>query len=143
MTMIFVNLPVKELKRSVDFWTALGYSFNPQFTDENATCLIIDDGHIFAMLLVEDYFKTFTPRDIADTATSAEVLIALSADTRDAVDTLADAALANGGGRAAEPQDFGYMYGRSFLDPDGHQWEVTWMDLSQTPERPGAESQRA
>ncbi|MFT2815602.1 VOC family protein [Leifsonia sp. A12D58] len=138
MTMIFVNLPVKDLDRSVEFWTALGYSFNPQFTDENATCLIIDDGHIYAMLLVHDFFKTFTPREIADTSKAVEVLIALSADSRDAVDALADKALANGGSVAGDAQDFGYMYGRSFLDPDGHQWEVNWMDLSAAPETPGA-----
>ena len=138
MTMIFVNLPVKDLGRSVEFWTALGYSFNPQFTDENATCLIIDDGHIYAMLLVHDFFTTFTPREIADTSKSAEVLIALSADSREAVDTLANTALANGGSVAGDSQDFGYMYGRSFLDPDGHQWEVTWMDVSQAPATPGA-----
>ena len=138
MTMIFVNLPVKDLDRSVEFWTALGYSFNPQFTDENATCLIIDDGHIYAMLLVHDFFKTFTSRQIADPSTTVEALIALSADSREAVDTLADAALANGGARAGDPQDFGYMYGRSFLDPDGHHWEVNWMDITQAPAAPGA-----
>ncbi|WP_022887051.1 VOC family protein [Glaciibacter superstes] len=136
-TMIFVNLPVADLQRSVDFWTALGYSFNPQFTDENATSLIIEEDHIYAMLLTRDYFKTFTKKEIADSS-SAEVIIALSADSREAVDKLADTALANGGSVASDPQEFGFMYGRSFLDPDGHQWEVSWMDMSQMPETPVA-----
>lgn len=134
--MIFVNLPVRDLETSVSFWTALGYSFNPQFTDENATCLVIDEGHIYAMLLVHDFFSTFTDRQIADTSTTVETLIALSADTREGVDELADKALAHGGSPAGATQDYGYMYGRSFLDPDGHQWEVTWMDMSQVPPAP-------
>ena len=133
MSMIFVNLPVQDLERSVSFWTALGYSFNQQFTNEKGTCLVIDDGHIYAMLLVHDFFRSFTEREIADPATSVEALIALSAESREGVDELADKALANGGSPAGPAQDYGYMYGRSFLDPDGHHWEVTWMDLAQAP----------
>ena len=131
--MIFVNLSVQSLERSREFWTALGFSFNPQFTDENATCLVIDEDHINAMLLVPEFFQTFTNRQIVDTSTSIESMIALSAESREAVDAMADAALANGGSPAGDAQDFGYMYGRSFLDPDGHHWDVTWMDLSAAP----------
>ncbi|MDT0266283.1 VOC family protein [Streptomyces sp. DSM 44915] len=126
-TMIFVNLPVKDLERSRKFFTELGYSFNPQFSDENAACLVISDT-IFAMLLVEDFFKTFTKKRIADTDTHQEVLIALSVDSREGVDELADRALAAGGTSAGEPMEEGPMYGRSFYDLDGHHWELTWMD---------------
>lgn len=125
--MIFVNLPVKDLNRSVEFFTKLGYSFNPQFTNEQATCMIISDT-IFVMLLVEDYFKTFTNKQIADTSTSTEALICLSADSRAHVDELADNALAAGGTQAKEPLVMEYMYGRSFYDLDGHHWEVMFMD---------------
>ncbi|WP_326596092.1 VOC family protein [Streptomyces sp. NBC_01803] len=130
-TMIFVNLPVKDLERSKTFFGKLGYSFNPQFTDENAACLVISDT-IFAMLLVEPFFRTFTKKEIADPATSTTVIIALSAESREQVDDLADRALAAGGQPAMEPQDQGFMYGRSFLDPDGHQWEIIWMDPAAT-----------
>ena len=124
---IFVNLPVKDLTRSVDFFTKLGFEFNPQFTDENATSMIIGED-IFVMLLVEPFFQSFSKKDIADTARSAEVIVALSADTREGVDELADSALANGAAAHADPQDHGSMYGRSFRDLDGHIWEVMWMD---------------
>ncbi|MCQ6553718.1 VOC family protein [Streptomyces sp. C10-9-1] len=125
--MIFVNLPVKDLEASKSFWTKLGYSFNPQFTDENAACLVFSDT-IFAMLLTEPYFKTFTAKEITDAATGTEALICLSADSREAVDTLVDAAIAAGGRPAGETQDMGYMYGRGFEDVDHHNWEVMWMD---------------
>ncbi|MFW6721650.1 VOC family protein [Streptomyces sp. MAR4 CNY-716] len=124
---IFVNLPVKDLDRSMAFFTALGYRFDENFTDENATCLVITDD-IYAMLLTEPFFKGFTKKEIADTATSTEAILALSVDTREAVDEIVDKALASGGGVANEPNDQGFMYGRSFLDPDGHQWEIFWMD---------------
>lgn len=126
-TMIFVNLPVKDLDTSKAFFTALGYSFNPQFTDENAACLVISDT-IFAMLLVEPFFKGFTKKAIADTATTTEAILCLSAESREAVDTLVDTALASGGSPSGETQDQGFMYGRGFQDPDGHQWEIMWMD---------------
>lgn len=132
-TKIFVNLPVKDLERSRAFFSALGYSFNEQFTDENATCLVISDD-IFAMLLVEPFFKTFTTKEVADTSSSAEAIIALSADSRAAVDELADRALAAGGKPSMEPSDMGFMYGRSFQDPDGHLWEVIWMDPAGMPD---------
>ncbi|MEU2163215.1 VOC family protein [Streptomyces chengbuensis] len=125
--MIFVNLPVKDLDASKAFWEAVGYTFNPQFTDETAACMVISDT-IFAMLLTEARFKDFTKKDVADAATSTEVIVALSAESREKVDQLTDAALAAGGSPANEPQDHGFMYGRSFQDPDHHIWEVVWMD---------------
>lgn len=133
-TQIFVNLPVKDLQRSIDFFTALGYSFNPQFTDENAACLVIDEDHVYAMLLTHDSFRRFTKKEVADTSTSTEAIIALSAESRDAVDALVDKALASGGSASNEPDDEGFMYGRSFQDPDGHLWEVFYMDMSAVPQ---------
>ncbi|MFW6692719.1 VOC family protein [Streptomyces sp. MAR4 CNX-425] len=124
---IFVNLPVKDLDRSRAFFTALGYNFNENFTDENATCLVITDD-IYAMLLTEPFFKGFTKKEIADATTTTEAILALSADSRAAVDEIVDKALTAGGAVANEPNDQGFMYGRSFLDPDGHQWEIFWMD---------------
>jgi predicted lactoylglutathione lyase len=126
-TKIFVNLPVKDLNRSVEFFTKLGYKFNAQFTDENATCMIIGED-IFAMLLVEKYFKTFTPKAIADAKTSTEVLVALSWDSRAEVDRVVNAALAAGARRYREPNDMGFMYQWGFEDLDGHIWEHFWMD---------------
>jgi uncharacterized protein len=125
--MIFVNLPVKDLDRSKKFFSDLGYSFNPQFTDENAACLVISDA-IFAMLLTEPFFKGFTKQDVSDTSKSNEVIVALSADSREEVDTLVDKAMAAGGRPSIDTQDHGFMYSRSFQDPDGHSWEVVWMD---------------
>jgi predicted lactoylglutathione lyase len=126
--MIFVNLPVKDLETSKAFWSKLGYSFNPQFTDENAACLVFSDT-IYAMLLTESRFKDFTKKDIADAATSTEAILCLSADSREKVDELVDGALAAGGSPSNDPQDYGFMYGRSFQDPDNHLWEVMWMDV--------------
>ncbi|MEU6703116.1 VOC family protein [Streptomyces wuyuanensis] len=124
---IFVNLPVKDLDKSKAFWEAVGYTFNPRFTDETAACMVVSDT-IFAMLLTEARFKDFTRKDVADAATSTEVIVALSAESREKVDELTDAALAAGGSPANETQDHGFMYGRSFQDPDHHIWEVVWMD---------------
>ncbi|MCF6522699.1 VOC family protein [Streptomyces sp. JJ36] len=129
--MIFVNLPVQDLERTRAFFTALGFTFNPQFSDENALGMVIDeDNGIHAMLLLEPFFKTFTPKgkEIADATRTTETIIALSAESRAEVDDLAERALANGGSPANEPMDEGFMYGRSFQDPDGHVWEVVWMD---------------
>ncbi|MFD3942496.1 VOC family protein [Streptomyces sp. NPDC058579] len=127
--MIFVNLPVKDLETSKAFWGKLGYSFNPQFSDDTTACLVISDT-IFAMLLTEPKFKEFTKpgKELVDATKSTEVLLTLSAVSRAKVDELADGALAAGGTAAKEPLDFGSMYGRSFSDPDGHHWEVMWMD---------------
>jgi predicted lactoylglutathione lyase len=125
--MIFVNLPVQDLTKSVEFFTALGFDFNQQFTDDNATCMVVSE-HACVMLLVRPFFATFTTKDLADPATQTGAIIALSAQTRDEVDILVDKALELGGRDIREPQDQGYMYGRSFYDLDGHAWEVMWMD---------------
>lgn len=132
-TKIFVNLPVKDLSRSVDFFTNLGFTFNPQFTDESATCMIISD-NIFAMLLVESRFQDFTKKQIADATKTTEVLIALDAESREEVDTMVKNAVTAGGSIYREPEDHGWMYGHSFADLDGHQWEFAYMDISQMPQ---------
>lgn len=124
---LFVNLPVKDVKRSVEFFTALGFSFNLKFTDENATCLILGD-NFYAMLLVEPFFRTFTDKAIADTTSSVEVLTALQLDSREAVDALVTKARAAGGAIPRLPQDLGFMYSHGFEDPDGHIWELFHMD---------------
>lgn len=132
---IFVNLPVKDLQRSIDFFTGLGFRFNPQFTDDKAACMVISET-IYAMLIVESFFKTFTNKKISDASKSTEVLNALSFESRAEVDELADKALNSGGSPNTETQDHGWMYGRSFQDPDGHIWELLYMDeslLSQPP----------
>jgi uncharacterized protein len=127
--MMFVNLPVKDLSKSVDFFTQLGFEFNPRFTDENATCMVVSE-QAFVMLLVEDFFKTFTDKEIADPVTTTEAIFALSAETRQEVDGLVDKAVAAGGRPAGAVQDEDFMYGRSFQDLDGHLWELIWMDPS-------------
>ena len=124
---IFVNLPVKDLEKSMTFFKALGFTFNAQFTDETAACLVISDD-IFAMLLTHDKFKQFTPKAIADASLTSEVLTALSAESKDEVNKMVDAALKAGGQKLREPQDYGFMYERSFQDLDGHIWEIMWMD---------------
>jgi len=126
-TKIFVNLPVKDLNRSKEFFSALGFRVNPQFTNENAACLVISED-IYAMLLVEKFFQTFTPKGIADASQTTEVINALSVESRSRVDQLADAAFLAGARPVNPPQDYGWMYGRSFQDQDGHLWEVGWMD---------------
>src|SRR6185503_2928797 len=122
-TKIFVNLPVKNLDRSVEFFTTLGYTFNQQFTDENATCMIIGED-IFVMLLVEKYFKTFIKKEIADASKTTEVLICLSADSREKVDEMVNKAVTAGGIVYKEPQDHGFMYVHAYQDLDGHLWEI-------------------
>jgi uncharacterized protein len=128
-TKIFVNLPVKDLPKSMSFFKALGFSFNPQFTDDTAACMVISEG-IYAMLLTHKKFAEFTNKEIADATKTTEVLTCLSRDSRAEVDTLVGAALAAGGTEPREPTDHGFMYGRSFEDPDGHIWEIVWMDPS-------------
>src|SRR3990170_6965685 len=124
-TKIFVNLPVKDLNRSMGFFKNVGFSFNPQFTDETAACMVISDD-IYAMLLTHAKFKEFTPKAIADTSKTSEVLTCLSAESKDAVNKMVDAALNAGGQKLREPQDHGFIYERSFQDPDGHIWEIMW-----------------
>jgi predicted lactoylglutathione lyase len=128
---MFVNLPVRHLQRSVEFFTKLGFAFNARFTDENATCMIVGEGAV-VMLLVESFFKTFTKRQLCDTRTHTEGLVAISVGSRAEVDHIVKTAVAAGGAYAANPQDHGFMYGWSFYDPDGHHWEVVWVDESAT-----------
>ena len=128
-TKIFVNLPVKDLNRSIEFFTKLGFTFNPQFTDENATCMVIGE-NIFAMLLTEPFFKTFTKKDICDTTKNTEAILAIDAASRKEVDEMVNNAVNAGGLEPKESQDHGWMYGRSFQDLGGHLWEVLYMDVN-------------
>jgi predicted lactoylglutathione lyase len=126
-TKIFVNLPVKNLKKSIEFFTKLGYKFNPQFTDETATCMIVADD-IFVMLLTEAKFKEFTPKPICDATKSTEVLVCLSCESREAVSDLVRKAVAAGGTIHAESKDYGFMFQHGYQDLDGHIWELIYMD---------------
>ena len=126
---IFVNLPVKDLNETIEFFAKLGFKFNPQFTDENATCMIVGDD-IFVMLLAEKFFKTFTKKEICDASKNIEVIVALSVESREAVDQVINKALESGGREPREPQDYGWMYERSFEDINGHIWEIIYMDES-------------
>ncbi|CAG7598302.1 hypothetical protein PAESOLCIP111_00214 [Paenibacillus solanacearum] len=126
---IFVNLPVANLQRSIDFFSKVGFEFNAQFTDDNATSMVISE-HIYVMLLVEDFFRTFTKKDIANAHKTTEAIVALSAESREQVDEIVDKALAAGASVSNEPADHGFMYTRSFEDLDGHLWEIMYMDPS-------------
>ena len=126
--LIFVNLPVADLPRAKTFYEAIGATNDPRFTDDTAACMAFSDT-IHVMLLTQDKFRQFTPKPIADAHQTSEVLICMSADTRDAVDDITEKALAAGGREPRRKQDHGFMYGRSFEDPDGHIWEPMWMDL--------------
>jgi hypothetical protein len=126
-TKIFVNLPVKNLNKSIEFFTKLGYKFNQQFTDETATCMIVTDD-IFIMLLTEEKFKTFTPNEICDARKSTEVLVCLSLESREKVDEMVRTAVAAGGATYNDPQDHGFMYAHGFQDLDGHIWELIYME---------------
>ncbi|MGN7252606.1 VOC family protein [Arthrobacter sp. SAFR-014] len=131
-TQIFMNLPVRDLERSVQFFTALGFKFNQDYTDENATCMVINDD-AFVMLLVEKFFKTFTAKEIVDATSATEAIMAFSVDSREEVDQMVGKALAAGGSESQPVQDYGFMYSHSFQDPDGHLWEVIWMDPAGPP----------
>lgn len=124
---LFVNLPVRDLEKATQFFAALGFTFNPQFTDANAACMIVSE-EAFVMLLTTPFFQGFTTKALCDTRTHTEGLFALSCTSREEVDRLVKTALANGGSAAMSPQDHGFMYGWSFYDVDGHHWEVLWMD---------------
>ena len=128
-TGIFVNLPVKDLNKTIDYFTKLGFKFNPQFTDENATCMIVGED-IFVMFLVEKFFRTFTKKEICDASKNTEVIVALSLESREKVDQIVNKAIESGGRESREPQDHGWMYGRSFEDINGHIWEIIYMDES-------------
>ncbi|MFF2999315.1 VOC family protein [Streptomyces sp. NPDC057950] len=125
--MIFVNLAVNDVDASKKFFTELGYTINPQFSTDDCACVVISDT-IVAMLLSKQRYADFTKKEIADPVRTSEVLLCLSAESRQKVDELCDKALSAGGSGTREAQDHGYMYGRSFDDPDGHTWEVMWMD---------------
>lgn len=124
---LFVNLPVRDLKRTTAFFTALGFEFDPNFTDENATCMLIGED-AYAMLLVRPFFEGFVDRQIVDTSTHIGVILAVTCDSREHVDAQAEAAIAAGGKAAKAPQDHGFMYSRDVYDLDGHQWSLFWMD---------------
>ncbi|OCA81713.1 extradiol dioxygenase [Bacillus sp. FJAT-27225] len=124
---LFVNLPVKDLDRSIEFFKKIGFEFDSRFTDENATCMIIGE-NIYAMLLVEKFFQSFTKKEIADPKRTTEVILALTAGSREEVDEIVKKALDAGGQFSNDPQDHGFMYSSSFQDVDGHLWEVFYME---------------
>ena len=132
-TSIFVNLPVRNLDRSIEFFGRLGFTFNPQFTDATATCMIVSES-IFVMLLTWAKFQTFTPSPICDATQSTEVLLCLSKESRADIDTMVAAAVAAGGATYNEPQDHGFMYAHGFQDLDGHIWELVHMEPGAVPQ---------
>ena len=139
--MIFVNLPVTDLGKSKAFYEAVGAANNPAFTDETAACMVVEEGSIHVMLLTHEKWATFTSKTIPDARTTAQVLLCVSADSREAVDGQVDKAVKAGGKADPTPtQDFGFMYGRSYEDPDGHIWEVMWMDPTAIPTGEPAEA---
>lgn len=129
---IFVNLPIKDMQRSQAFYRALGFEFNPQFTNEQGACMVISEDN-FAMLLVEPFFQTFTKKQIVDAHKSCEVLVALECTSRAEVDAFVKKATAAGGRIPRDPEDHGFMYSHAFEDPDGHVWEPFWMDPAAAP----------
>ena len=134
MQQVFINLPVKDLERSKAFFASLGYSFNPQFTNEDAACMVVSDA-IFVMLLTEPFFETFIKKPIADAKAVTEAIVALSAESRAAVDEIVGKAVAAGAVETRDPDDHGWMYVRAFQDLDGHQWEYAYLDASQAPDQ--------
>lgn len=131
---IFINLPVKDLPKAMDFYTKIGFTNNPQFTDETGACMFISD-EIFVMLLTHPKFKEFIKKDIADAVKTTEVINSLSLDSIDKVNKMADTALSAGGLEPSGPKDYGFMQQRSFSDLDGHHWEVFYMDMSKFPQQ--------
>ncbi|MGV3493857.1 MAG: VOC family protein [Ramlibacter sp.] len=133
---IFVNLPIRDMARSQAFFRALGFDFNPQFTNEQGACLVVEKDSIYVMLLVEPFFATFTEKPVADARKATEVLVCLSCASREEVDTLVRKAVAAGGRTYKAPQDHGFMYFHAFEDLDGHQWELMWMNPEAAPPQP-------
>jgi predicted lactoylglutathione lyase len=129
---IFVNLPVKDLEKAKAFYAGLGFTCNPHFTDETAASMVISE-EIYVMLLTQEKFESFSPHPISDANKNTEVLLCLSCDSRAEVDATVKLALANGGTVYHEPMDYGFMYGHSFKDPDGHAWELAYMDPAAIP----------
>lgn len=134
-TKIFLNLAVKDLKQSIAFFTQLGFSFNEKFTNDQGTCLEIGE-NINVMLLVEEFYQTFTKKQICDTATTSEVLISISLESRKKVDEMIEKVIEAGGTEYVEAKDYGWMYQRTFLDVDGHHWEIFYMDENNIPNNP-------
>lgn len=132
-TQIFVNLPVTNLQRSMDFYGSLGFTFNPMFTDEKAACMIVGE-NIFAMLLMREYFATFSKKPVANPHETVQVKLAIDAESKDAVSGMVEKALASGGSLSMDAQDHGWMYQHGFVDPDGNEWEVMYADMSQFPQ---------
>lgn len=130
---IFVNLPIKDMEQSQNFFSNLGYTFNPQFTNDQGACLVLGE-NIFVMLLVESYFQTFIDKKICNTKTTTEVLLAISAESKDEVDTMMERVSESGGKVNDKIQDYGWMYSRSFEDLDGHIWEVVYVNMSEVPQ---------
>jgi predicted lactoylglutathione lyase len=139
---MFVNLPVKDLPASIAFFGALGFDFDPKFTDDSASCMIVSE-QAYVMLLVESRFADFTKKRVADARENTEAILAVSADSREGVDAFADAALAAGASPANDPMDHGFMYARSFNDLDGHVWEVIWMSSEAVEQGPADMAQQA
>lgn len=131
-TKVFINLPVQDLDKSMEFFSGLGFDFNPQFTDENAASMVVSET-IFVMLLKESYFQTYTQKPVSDAKTATEVLIALDTESREEVQQIIAKAQQLGATIYSEPQDHGWMYQHSFADLDGHQWEFVYMDPTQMP----------
>lgn len=129
---IYINLPVKDLKQTRDFWTKLGFTFNEKFSDDKAICLVLNDGSMYAMLITPEFYQTFTNRPVAD-GTTTQVLLAVEVDSKELVNTIVKTALENGASRYRESADHGWMYYDSFSDPDGHQWEIMYADENQLP----------
>ena len=130
---IYVNLPIRNMERTKAFFSALGFSFNPQFTNEQGACMVISEGSNYAMLLVEPFFQSFIKKSIADATKTTEVLICLSCDSRAEVDSMVKTAVAGGGKAHGPAKDHGFMYQHGFEDLDGHIWEVMWMDPNAAP----------
>lgn len=129
---IYVNLPVKDVQKTREFWTKLGFSINEQFSDEKAICVIMKQDHIYTMFLKEEFFQTFTDRPFAKGDTT-QTLLAIGVNSREEVDQMVETATENGGSKYSEPKDYGWMYQKTFSDLDGHQWEVLFSDMSQLP----------
>jgi len=129
---IYVNLPVKDIQKTREFWTKLGFSINEQFSDEKAICVIMKEDHIYAMFLKEEFFQTFTDRPIANEQTT-QTLLAIGVNSREELDSMIKTAIENGGSTYSEPQDHGWMYQSAFSDLNGHQWEVMFADISKIP----------
>ncbi len=133
---IFVNLPIQDMARSKAFFTALGFIFNPQFTNDQGACMVLSENHNYVMLLVQDFFKTFIDKPIADAKKSTEVLVCISCSSRAEVDELVVKARAAGASIPRQPQDYGFMYSHGFEDLDGHIWELAYMDPNANPATP-------